>query len=92
MQALRDSTTQTDDLAMAISTLGAELAAGSPGPRPQFRVAVESQSRDLHPILRDEVCKIAAEALRNAFLHANAKQVEVEIRYDNDRFRVACAG
>ena len=32
--------------------------------------------------------KIAAEALRNAFLHANAKQVEVEIRYDNERFRL----
>ncbi len=88
VQALRDSTTQTNDLAMAISTLGEELAADSPGPRPQFRVAVEGQSRDLHPILRDEVYKIAAEALRNAFLHANAKQVEVEIRYDNDRFQL----
>ena len=88
VQGLRDSTTQTNDLALAISTLGEELAADSTGHRPAFRVAVEGQSRDLHPILRDEVYKIAAEALRNAFLHANAKQVEVEIRYDDERFRL----
>src|SRR5271166_64122 len=88
VQGLRDSTVQGNDLAMAISTLGDELAADSTGHRPAFRVAVEGQSRDLHPILRDEVYKIAAEALRNSFLHANAKQVEVEIRYDNERFRL----
>ena len=88
VQGLRDSAAQTNDLALAISTLGEELAADSAGHRPAFRVAVEGQSRDLHPILRDEVYKIAAEAMRNAFLHANAKQVEVEIRYDDERFRL----
>ena len=88
VQGLRDSTTQTNDLALSISTLGEELAGDSTGHRPAFRVAVEGQSRDLHPILRDEVYKIAAEALRNVFLHANAKQVEVEIRYDDERFRL----
>ncbi len=88
VQGLRDSTVQGNDLALAISTLGEELEADSTGHRPTFRVAVEGQSRNLHPILRDEVYKIAAEALRNAFLHANAKQVEVEIRYDNERFRL----
>jgi signal transduction histidine kinase/ligand-binding sensor domain-containing protein len=88
VQGLRDSTTQTNDLAPAISTLGEKLAADSTGPRPAFRVAVEGQSRDLHPIFRDEVYKIAAEALRNAFLHANATQVEVEIRYDDELFRL----
>jgi len=88
VQGLRDSTTQTNDLALAISTLGEELVADSTGHRPALRVAVEGESRNLHPILRDEVYKIAAEALRNAFLHANAKQVEVEIRYDTERFRL----
>src|SRR5208337_2794785 len=84
VQGLRASTVQTNDLALAISTLGEELATGSIG----FRVAVEGASRNLHPILRDEVYKIAAEALRNAFRHAQAQQVEVEIRYDNDQFRL----
>jgi len=88
VQGLRDSTVQGNDLALAISALGEELAADSTVHRPVFRVAVEGQSRDLHPILRDEVYRIAAEALRNAFLHANAKQVEVEIRYDNERFQL----
>jgi signal transduction histidine kinase len=49
---------------------------------------VEGEARNLHPILRDEVYKIAAEALRNAFRHSCAKRVEVEIRYDNEQFRL----
>jgi signal transduction histidine kinase len=88
VQGLRDSTMQSNDLALAISTLGEELAADSTGYRAAFRVAVEGESRDLHPILRDEVCKIAAEALRNGFRHAQARQIEVEIRYDDERFRL----
>ena len=50
--------------------------------------AVEGQPRDLHPIVRDEIYKIAAEALRNAFRHAQAGRVEVEIRYDDEEFRL----
>ena len=89
VQGLRASTVERNDLALAISTLGEELENDSSNPRPAtFRVAVEGQSRDLHPILRDEIYKIAAEALRNAFHHAQAKQVEVEIRYAHDQFRL----
>ena len=88
VQGLRDSTVQGNDLALAISTLGEELATDSTNHRPAFRVAVEGKSRELHPILRDEVYKIAAEALRNAFRHAQARQVEVEIRYDKEQFRL----
>jgi signal transduction histidine kinase len=51
-------------------------------------VLVEGTPRNLHPILRDEVYRLAAEALRNAFRHAAAQQVEVEIRYDEKRFRL----
>jgi signal transduction histidine kinase len=42
----------------------------------------------LRPIVRDEIYKIAAEALRNAFGHAQARQIEVEIRYDSAEFRL----
>ena len=56
--------------------------------RPHSSVAVEGQTRDLHPIVRDEIFKIAAEALRNAFRHAHAGRVEVEIRYDEEQFRL----
>jgi signal transduction histidine kinase len=88
VQGLRASTIQCNDLALDISTLGEELAKDSTNQRPALRVAVEGESRDLHPLVRDEIYKIAAEGLRNAFLHARAKKVEVEIRYDNDRFRL----
>jgi len=53
-----------------------------------FRVGVEGNARDLHPIVRDEIYKIAAEALRNAFRHAQARQVEVEVRYADEEFRL----
>jgi len=89
VQGLRDSTVQGNDLALAISTLGEELATDSATHRPvTFRVAVEGEARNLHPILRDDVYKIAAEALRNAFRHAEARQVETEIRYDTEQFRL----
>jgi signal transduction histidine kinase/ligand-binding sensor domain-containing protein len=88
VQGLRDSTVQTNDLALAISTLGQELGTDSANHRPAFRVALEGEARNLHPILRDEIYKIAAEALRNAFRHSKARQIEVEIRYDNEQFRL----
>jgi len=87
VQGLRDSTVQGNDLALAISTLGEELTTDSTN-RPAFHVAVEGEARNLHPILRDEVYKIAAEALRNAFRHSRARQIEAEIRYDTEQFRL----
>jgi signal transduction histidine kinase len=51
-------------------------------------VAAEGEARNLHPILRDEIYRIAGEALRNAFRHAHAHKVEVEIRYDDEQFRL----
>jgi signal transduction histidine kinase/ligand-binding sensor domain-containing protein len=88
VQGLRDSTVQTNDLALAISTLGEELTTDSTNHRPAFRVAVEGETKNLHPILRDEVYKIAAEALRNAFRHSHGNRVEVELRYDSEQFRL----
>jgi ligand-binding sensor domain-containing protein len=89
VQGLRASTVQQNDLARAINTLGEELETGPANQAaPAFRVTVEGEPRDLHPILRDEIYRIAAEALRNAFRHADAQHVEVEIRYDNQEFRL----
>ncbi len=88
VQGLRESTVQGDDLALAISTLGEELATDSTSNRPGFRVEVEGEARDLHPILRDEIYRIACEALRNAFRHSQAQRVEVEIKYDDQQFRL----
>ena len=89
VQGLRTSAVDRNDLAVAITTLGEELATDASGNRsPTFRVAVEGQARDLRPMVRDEIYKIAAESLRNAFRHAQAGRVEAEIRYDDKEFRL----
>ena len=89
VQGLRMSTVEKNDLAQAIRTVGEELASAETNQSsPNFKVVVEGTSRNLHPILRDEVYRLAAEALRNAFRHAAARNVEVEIRYDEKFFRL----
>ena len=89
VQGLRSSTVVTNDLALAINTLGEELSGGETNPNAaEFHVGVEGTPRNLHPILRDEIYRIAGEALRNAFKHAQAQQIEAEIRYDERQFRL----
>jgi ligand-binding sensor domain-containing protein len=80
VQGLRSSTMTTNELAQAIRTFGEELAADPKGPHgPEVRVYVEGATKDLAPIVRDEVYRIACEAVRNAFRHGQATRTEVEI-------------
>jgi len=89
VQGLRASTVESNDLAQAITTLGEQLAAeASSATSVGLHVEVEGTPRNLHPIARDEIYRIASEALRNAFRHAEAQQIEVEIRYDERQFRL----
>lgn len=89
VQGLRTSTFEQNDLADAIITLGKGLAADPAIQNPPaFCTVVEGTSRNLRPIVRDEVYRIAGEALRNAFRHANAKRIEVQILYDERRLGV----
>ena len=88
---MRSSTVVTNELAKAIRALGEELAEQQTAAKvdtPALSVEVEGASQELHPILRDEVYRIAGEAVRNAFRHAGAKRIEVEIRYDARKLRV----
>ncbi len=89
VQGLRMSTVEKNDLGVAIRAIGEELASAETNQSPpKFEVVVEGTPRNLHPILRDEVYRLAAEALRNAFRHAQARQIEVELRYDERDFTV----
>jgi signal transduction histidine kinase len=81
IQNLRSSTTLANELAQAITALGEELAGAHQGEAPAFHVAIEGAPRDLHPILRDDIYRIAREAMRNAFSHAQASKIEAEITY-----------
>src|SRR6185295_12050228 len=67
IQNLRSSTTESNKLAQAIATLAEELnnGNGEKGSR-TFRMSVEGSPRHLHPIVRDDIHRIAREALRNA--------------------------
>jgi signal transduction histidine kinase len=86
VQGLRASTLERNDLARAITTLGEEITA--PVPPGRIKWEVEGTPRNLHPIVRDEIYRIVGEALRNAFRHAEAKQIEVELRYDERQLRL----
>jgi signal transduction histidine kinase len=89
VQALRTSTTEMNNLAASLRALGDELRAGNGGDKAAaIRVEVLGVTRALHPIVRDEVFRIAAEALRNALRHAASEQIEVEIVYDRQQFRL----
>jgi signal transduction histidine kinase len=79
----------TNYLARAIGALGEELTAAYTGPnRPECRVRVDGTTRDLAPLVRDDVHRIASEAVRNAFQHAQASRIEVEIHYDRRQLRL----
>jgi signal transduction histidine kinase len=49
---------------------------------------VEGPVRDIRPIVRDELYRIAREALTNAFKHAHARHIQVEISYGPQAFRL----
>ena len=87
VQGLRASIVEKNDLAEAIRAFGEELASTAINqPSPAFEVIVEGRRKRKHPFLRDEVYRIAIEALRNAFRHAQADQIEVELQYGDKEF------
>ena len=55
---------------------------------PAIDIEMEGPSRNLNPVVREEAYRIAAEALRNAFKHAQARRIRVIIRYEARQFRL----
>jgi ligand-binding sensor domain-containing protein/signal transduction histidine kinase len=82
VQNLRSSTFEEGDLATVLGALGAELAVGMESQAtPEYRVIVEGQPRELRPAVRDDIYRIAREAVRNAYQHANARHIETEVAF-----------
>jgi signal transduction histidine kinase/ligand-binding sensor domain-containing protein len=77
--------TRGEDLADALSRAAQELR--SPN-GPSFHVVVQGQPRSLHPLVGDEVYRIAREAIVNAFRHAAARRIDVEVSFTSDELRV----
>jgi signal transduction histidine kinase len=89
VQGLRSSATTLNDLANGIAAVGAELTSDpSAVAPPAIDVEVEGPSRDLNPVVREEAYRIAGEALRNAFKHAQARRIIVTIHYEARQLRV----
>jgi signal transduction histidine kinase len=90
IQNIRSSTVEKNDIARALRIAGDQMAAQGSA---TFEVRVQGSSRDVHPILRDEVYRIALEGMRNAFQHAQANAIQAEIVYgDSLKVRISDDG
>ena len=78
VQGLRSPGADSGDIAEALSAVRHEFA---PREGADYRITVKGQPRPLHPLIRDGAYRVGREALLNAFRHARARNVEVEIEY-----------
>jgi signal transduction histidine kinase len=83
---LGSSSSEANDLPEAFAAVGQELRQEHPA---AFRVVVNGDPRELHPVVRDEVYRIGREAIANCFQHAHAERCETEVNYDPSQLRIA---
>ena len=85
LRGLRTADHDSRDLELAFSRMRQELAIDE---TIGYRVIAHNGRRPLRPAIRDEVYRIGREALVNAFLHAKANTVEVEVEYASRYLRI----
>jgi signal transduction histidine kinase len=85
LRGLRSSKLNSPDLEQAFSQIREEFPMHS---QIGFRVIVEGTPRPLRSTIRDEIYLIGHEALSNAFRHARASDIEVELEYASRHLRV----
>jgi signal transduction histidine kinase/ligand-binding sensor domain-containing protein len=85
IQRLRSSQHESENLEESLSRIWEEFASEK---HVNFRVIVEGLPRSLHPVIRDEVYRIGREAVINAFRHAHASEIEVEVEYAPGNLRI----
>jgi signal transduction histidine kinase len=91
IQGIRSDSFSDCDIERALGVLMNELAADwhlANGNQPTTSVLVEGQPQTVNPWACEEICKIAREALRNAFMHGNAQHIESEIAFSKHFLRV----
>ena len=86
LRGLRSTDTTSLSLEQAFIRIPQELAHSQ---KIAYRVIVEGMPQPLRPLIRDEVYRIAREALVNAFRHAQASSIEVEIQYTANHLRIS---
>lgn len=75
-------------LAETLAALGEEFAASCCKQNPNYQVLVVGDPRVLEPAILDEVCRVAREAIRNAFRHARPTRVEAEVTFEQALFSI----
>jgi signal transduction histidine kinase len=88
LQGLRCGDEEGEPLEAALERLGRQLESEAAPPPTgasvaavEYQVTVDGAGERLRPIIRDEVYRVAREAVVNAFRHARARAVGVEIEY-----------
>ena len=71
------TTDEAGDLAGRLLVVAHDFA----DPKTKFDLTIEGIVRPLHALACDEASRIGEEAIRNAFLHANARSIDVAIVY-----------
>jgi ligand-binding sensor domain-containing protein/signal transduction histidine kinase len=85
LRGLRTTESGNQSLETAFSRLRQEFPLDH---KTDYRVIVDSVTRPMRPLIRDEVYRIGREALLNAFMHAHANRIEVEVEYATRHLRV----
>jgi signal transduction histidine kinase len=85
---LRQSAHGQRGLAETLAALGEDLAASCGKPNPHYQVLVAGSPRVLEPAILDEVCRVAREAIRNAFRHARPRRIEAEVTFEQGQFSI----
>lgn len=89
VQGLRSSAVETHEFIEAVKTLTSELASETTDSGgAEVRLNIEGTPRSLRPLIRDEIYRVASEALRNAFRHAEARRIELQLSYDEKNFEL----
>ena len=89
LNSIRTSTIETNNLAAALRRALEECRQDSM----ETSFSVFGEAKDMQPIVRDEIYRVAYEAIRNACTHSMCKQLNVELKYSNDlKLRVSDDG
>lgn len=85
VQGLRAAAAPVSDFPQALASVGADLMHDA---APNFQMRVEGTQRPLDPLVHDEMFGIGREALINAFNHAQAGTVTLELHYGAKALRL----
>jgi signal transduction histidine kinase len=73
------------DVVAALGNVGRSLAVDRAA---VFHSTVQGRSRRLDPSVQEEVFRVGSEALTNAFKHAQAHNIHLEIRFESEELKM----